>query len=709
MARKRGRRSKPFKIDLKKDTVNSILAITVVGLGGLLAISFSRQGPILSQIYQIGGQLFGWTFILMPFIFVSGGLILTKINWPIASPNVFLGSLITLIALTGVSRSGNVGGQLFLSISSLITKSGAYLFYLISVFIGIFILFETSLEDLYVGLQTLGKKITQILANIKTTTSKPKFTSRSKEDSKIKIRGMGSEDQKDETKKTSSKSEKKTIKEVSPSSSLSSSPSSVIWQPPPLSLLSAEKIGKADRGDINANANIIEKTLDSFGIVAKVVEVNQGPAVTQYALEIALGVKLNKITARQSDLALALAAPQGQIRIEAPIPGRSLVGIEIPNRSLEFVNLKEMLTAKKMQDDSSRTLFGLGLDVAGDPIVTDLTKMPHVLIAGATGSGKSVMINTIIASILFRASPEEVKFIMVDPKRVELSLYNDIPHLMTPVIVDVEKVINALGWAVAEMERRYKLLAEVGVKNIGGYNELSGFQAMPYIVIIIDELADIMFVSPHEVEEKITRIAQMARAVGIHLIIATQRPSVNVITGIIKANIPCRIAFQVTSMIDSRVIIDSPGAEKLLGRGDMLYVPPDQARPKRIQGAFVSEKEIKNLISHLRKSGVSPDYQSDVIKESKSSLAVGLDGQDLEDVDDLFIDAIKVCLNNNKASASLLQRRLSIGYARAARILDQLERASIITAQEGNKPREIGVENANKFLTQNQTTEKPVE
>lgn len=703
MARKRGRRSKPFKVDLKKDTVNSILAIIVVGLGGLLAISFSRQGPILSQIYQVGSQLFGWTFILMPFIFVSGGLILTKINWPIASPNVFLGSLITLIALTGISHSGNVGEQLFLSISSLVTKAGAYLFYLISVFIGIFILFETSLEDIYVWLQTFTKKIVEMFSKIKDTTSKPKFASRSPENSKIKIGGMGSKPQDDKTEKTTPKTEKKTVKETLPPSS---SPSSVIWQPPPLSLLSSEKLGKADRGDINANANIIEKTLDSFGITAKVVEVNQGPAVTQYALEIALGVKLSKITARQSDLALALAAPQGQIRIEAPIPGRSLVGVEIPNRSLEFVNLKEMLTAKKMQENPSRTLFGLGLDVAGDPIVTDLTKMPHVLIAGATGSGKSVMINTIIASILFRASPEEVKFIMVDPKRVELSLYNDIPHLMTPVIVDVEKVINALNWAVSEMERRYKLLAEVGVRNIGGYNELSGFQAMPYIVIIIDELADIMLVSPHEVEEKITRIAQMARAVGIHLIVATQRPSVNVITGVIKANIPCRIAFQVTSMIDSRVVIDSPGAEKLLGRGDMLYIPPDQARPKRIQGAFVSEKEIKTLINHLRKSGINPEYQPDVIKETKASSTVGLDGQDLEDVDDLFMDAIKVCLNNNKASASLLQRRLSIGYARAARILDQLERAGAITVQEGNKPREVNVENANKFLVQEQVAEK---
>lgn len=711
MARKRGRRSKPFKIDLKKDTTNSILAVIVIGLGGLLAISFSRQGPILSQIYQTGSQLFGWTFILMPFIFVSGGLILTKINWPIASPNVFLGSLIVLIALTGLSHSGNVGKQLFLSISSLITVPGTYLFYFLGAFIGLLILFETSLEDVFVIFQSLSQQFSTLFSKIKQNNTKSKFTSRGKTGSTIKIKGMGiknkSQKEEKEISPSPSKKEKSVITPVSPQ--ISSSGSSTIWEAPPLNLLSDQKLGKADRGDINNNASIIEKTLDSFGITAKVVEVNQGPAVTQYALEIALGVKLSKITARQSDLALALAAPQGQIRIEAPIPGRSLVGVEIPNRSLEFVTLKEMLTSEVMQDDSSRTLCALGLDVAGKPIVTDITKMPHVLIAGATGSGKSVMINAIIASILFRASPEEVKFIMVDPKRVELSLYNDIPHLMTPVIVDAEKVINALGWAVSEMERRYKLLAEVGVKNIASYNNLSGFQAMPYIVIIIDELADIMLISPHEVEEKITRLAQMARAVGIHLIVATQRPSVNVITGLIKANIPCRIAFQVTSMIDSRVIIDSPGAEKLLGRGDMLYVPPDQARPRRIQGAFVSEKEIKNLINHLRKSGVDPEYQPDVIKEVKTSETVGLDGQGMDDADDLFIPAIKVCLSSDKASASLLQRRLSIGYARAARILDQLQAAGVVSAQEGNKPREVIHENANKFLSQNQTADTTVE
>lgn len=707
MARKRGRRSKPFKIDLKKDTVNSILAITVVGLGGLLAISFSRQGPVLSQIYQIGSQLFGWTFILMPFVFVSGGLILTKINWPIASPNVFLGSLITLIALTGLSSTGNVGNQLFLSTSSLITKPGTYLFYFIGVFIGTLILFETSLEDIYVILQTITQKVINLVTKIKNISSKPKFAPHPSNTSKIKIKGMGAKKKdKEEAKEPLPELDKKSTEKLISSAS---SPSSTIWESPPLTLLSSDKLGKADRGDINANANIIEQTLDSFGITAKVVEVNQGPAVTQYALEIALGVKLSKITARQSDLALALAAPQGQIRIEAPIPGRSLVGIEIPNRSLEFVTLKEMLTSKTMQNNPARTLCALGLDVAGNPLVTDITKMPHVLIAGATGSGKSVMINTIIASILFRASPDEVKFIMVDPKRVELSLYNDIPHLLTPVVVDPEKVINALGWAVAEMERRYKLLAEVGVKNIAGYNELSGFQAMHYIVIIIDELADIMLIAPNEVEEKITRIAQMARAVGIHLIVATQRPSVNVITGLIKANIPCRIAFQVTSMIDSRVIIDSSGAEKLLGRGDMLYVPPDQARPRRIQGAFISEKEIKNLITHLRKSGVNPEYQTDVVKDSRASATVGIDGQDLKDVDDFFVQAIKVCLSSDKASASLLQRRLSIGYARAARILDQLESAGIVAAQEGNKPREVISENANKFLTQNQSTETSIE
>ncbi len=695
MARKRGRRSKPFKLNLKKDTTNSILAVIIAGIGCLLAISFSRQGPVLSSVYDIGGRLLGWTYILTPFIFISGGLLLTKVKWPIATPQVFIGSLVTLISLSGLTKSGQIGQQLFLSISSLITSPGAYIFYLAGVFIGIIVLFETSLEDISVGIGVLNKKIRKILSKSKLLDPKrPIFANKT---GKFKISGLSSENKEEVVEQLP-----KDTTQVEPKMEVQSTTKSenVIWTPPPLSLLSSEKSAKADRGDINANAAIIEKTLDSFGIAAKVIEVNQGPAVTQYAIEIALGTKLSKITARQSDLALALAAPQGHIRIEAPIPGRSLVGVEIPNKSLEFVSIKEMLTSSQMKEKSSRTMVSLGLDVAGNPVVVDIAKMPHTLIAGATGSGKSVCINAFIASILFRASPDEVKFIMVDPKRVELTGYNGIPHLLTPVIVDPKKVVNALGWATAEMERRYKLFQEVGVRNIAAYNELSGFQAMPYIIIIIDELADIILIAPNEVEENITRISQMARAVGIHLVLATQRPSVNVITGLIKANIPCRIAFQVTSMIDSRVIIDSPGAEKLLGMGDMLYVPPDQARPKRIQGAFISDKEIKDLITHLKKVNVEPEYEESVIKEVVVPSAIGADGQDMGDTDDLLRDAIGICVNNNKASASLLQRRLSIGYARAARIIDQLERAGLVSAPEGNKPREVLIENAKAFLAQ---------
>jgi DNA segregation ATPase FtsK/SpoIIIE, S-DNA-T family len=701
MARKRGRRSKPFKLNLKKDTTNSILAIIITGVGCLLTVSFSRQGPILSSVYDFGSHLLGWTYILTPFIFISGGLLLTKVKWPIATPQVFMGSLVALVSISGLTKSGQVGQQLFLSISALITAPGAYIFYLAGVLIGIIVLFETSIEDISVGLSALVNKIKKILSKTKLT--KPGRKAFIGQQGKFKIKGLSSETKKEEKPETPVDE----VDSIEPETEAkpNTKTENLIWAPPPLSLLSSEKSDKADRGDINANAAIIEKTLDSFGIAAKVIEVNQGPAVTQYAIEIALGTKLSKITARQSDLALALAAPQGHIRIEAPIPGRSLVGVEIPNKSLEFVSIREMLTSEQMQTKSSRTMVSLGLDVAGNPIAVDISKMPHTLIAGATGSGKSVCINAFIASILFRASPEEVKFIMVDPKRVELTGYNGIPHLLTPVIVDPEKVVNALGWATAEMERRYKLFQEVGVRNIGSYNELSGFQAMPYIVIIIDELADIMLIAPNEVEEKITRIAQMARAVGIHLVLATQRPSVNVITGLIKANIPCRIAFQVTSMIDSRVIIDTPGAEKLLGMGDMLYIPPDQARPKRIQGAFISDKEIKDLITHLKKANTTPEYEEAVIKEVAAPSTIGADGQDVGEVDELFKEAVGICINNDKASASLLQRRLSIGYARAARIIDQLERSGLVSAPEGNKPREVLMENAKAFLLKNSTEE----
>ena len=700
MARKKGRRSKPFALSLKSETANSILAVVIIGIGALISVSFSRQGVILDKIYTIGSHLLGWPFIFLPFVFVSGGFLLTKVKWGIASPHVFLGSLITLLSTTGISQAGAVGSQLFQSVASLITNPGALLFYLVGIVIGLLILFETSFEDISVVFENLGKLLRKSGGRISSVAQR----GASLGNKQMKVKGL-TQDSTPDVAIAAVKGGKKVemvvndLKGPKAADQTHRQSDLSIWQLPPLALLSDEKQSKADRGDLNTNAATIEKTLDSFGIEAKVVEVNCGPAVTQYAIEVALGTKLSKISALQSDLALALAAPQGQIRIEAPIPGRSLVGIEIPNRSLEFVSLKQMLTSEVMMKNPSKTAVALGLDVSGNPAIADLSKMPHVLIAGATGSGKSVLVNAFIASILFRASPDEVKFIMVDPKRVELTGYNGIPHLITPVIVDPEKVVFALEWALAEMESRYKLFQEVGVRNIGSYNELSGFQAMHYIVIIIDELADIMLLARNQVENAVTRLAQMARATGIHLVLATQRPSVDVITGLIKANIPCRIAFNVTSMIDSKVIIDGPGAEKLLGRGDMLYIPPDVAKPKRIQGAFVKDKEITDLINLLRQSG-DPQYNDAVTKPTKGKKGMlSSDGTDLGDVDELFEQAARFCTESGRASASLLQRRLSIGYARAARILDQLEQHGIVSAGDGAKPRELLIKNADEFFS----------
>jgi S-DNA-T family DNA segregation ATPase FtsK/SpoIIIE len=462
----------------------------------------------------------------------------------------------------------------------------------------------------------------------------------------------------------------------------------LVWEYPPLSLLSDQKGGEADRGDVNENADIIEATLKSFGIQAEVKEVNYGPSVTQYALQVTRGTKLSRITSLSTDLAMALAAPTGQIRIEAPIAGRSLVGIEVPNRSPEYVTLRTILGSSKLKNHPSKLAVGLGIDVSGKPVIADIQFMPHLLIAGATGSGKSVCINTFLSSLLFRASPSELRLILVDPKRVELTQYNGIPHLLTPVIVEPKKVVSALKWAVSLMDKRYKQLSEVGVKDINGYNELAGLAAMPHLLIVVDEMADVMLFAPGEVEETITRIAQMARAVGIHLVLSTQRPSVDVITGLIKANIPARIAFNVSSMTDSRVILDSPGAEKLLGKGDMLFLPPDKAKPLRVQGTFVSPRETQALIDYLKSQSHQPQYEEEITTKFKAKAdGAGLDA--VEERDELFDDAVRVFNRRGKASASLLQRRLSIGYNRAARILDQLYEAGLIGPHEGSKAREV--------------------
>ena len=467
------------------------------------------------------------------------------------------------------------------------------------------------------------------------------------------------------------------------------------YKKPPLELLQGDH-GKPSSGDIKANANIIKRTLENFGIDVEMGEVSIGPTVTQYTLRPAEGVKLARIVALHNDLSLALAAHP--IRIEAPIPGKSLVGIEVPNRSIALVGLRALLENPGFSETSQPLLFALGRDVTGAPVFADLAKMPHMLVSGATGSGKSVSVHSIMSSFLYRNPPELLRFIIVDPKRVELSIYNDIPHLLTPVITEAKQTVQALRWAAKEMDRRYDLLSTRHCRDIASYNSTIAKEVrrdgendpdlLPYIVIIIDELADIMMSFPREVESSIIRIAQMARAVGIHLIVATQRPSVDVITGLIKANISSRIAFQVASQIDSRTILDVAGAEKLLGNGDMLFLAGDMGKPRRIQGAFVSEHEIKRVIDFLREESTGPEFNEGIL-DTKLDEEGRHGGDSASDGDPLYEQAEDLVIEAGKASASYLQRRLRVGYARAARLLDLLEQNGVIGAGAGAKPREV--------------------
>jgi S-DNA-T family DNA segregation ATPase FtsK/SpoIIIE len=464
-------------------------------------------------------------------------------------------------------------------------------------------------------------------------------------------------------------------------------PRSANWNYPSLGLLQVVD-EKPQAGNIAKRLEQIQKTLRDFGIDVSMGDVNVGPTVTQYTLKPSEGVKLNQITARQDDLALALSAQS--LRVEAPIPGKGMVGIEIPNDKKAMVGLREVLESRQMKQVGSKLALALGRDAAGEPAVTDLARMPHALVAGATGSGKSVCINSIILTLLANNSPDELRLILVDPKRVELTGYNGIPHLLTPVITEPKDTVAALSWAVREMERRYKLFQAMGKRNIEQYNlepDL-GEGRLPFIVIIIDELADMMMVAAREVESSIVRLAQMARAVGIHLIVATQRPSVDVITGLIKANIPTRIAFAVASQIDSRTILDQSGAEKLLGYGDMLYVGTDTPKPKRIQGARVTEAEITAVIAHIRQQEQGDRYDPTVL-EARVESRLGSNRENGEIDDDLFNDAYEVVKQAGKASTTLLQTRLSVGYARAARLMQGLEDRGMIGPANGAKPREV--------------------
>ena len=461
------------------------------------------------------------------------------------------------------------------------------------------------------------------------------------------------------------------------------------WKLPSISMLDTVTARRERMADeIKRNVKVIESTLETFGVECKVVGVNPGPAVTQYEIQPGPGVQVKRITSLQNDLSLALAA--APLRIEAPIPGKSAVGIEVPNKAASLVTIREVIETAAFREGSNVLALGLGNDVSGQSIVADLTRMPHLLIAGATGQGKSVCINALITSLLFQVTPDHMRLLLIDPKRVELTGFNGLPHLALPVLVESHQAAAALRWAVAEMDRRYKLFSSEGVRNIAGYNDKAAqklARPLPYIVIVIDELADLMMVAAGEIEELICRIAQLARAVGIHLVIATQRPSTDIITGLIKANIPSRIAFAVSSQVDSRVILDTSGAEKLLGRGDMLYQPVDAGKPTRIQGAFVSDQEVEGVISFWRSQG-QVRYMDEILVEGSGP---EWDGERREErkLDPLFARSARAVAAEGAASVSLVQRKFNVGYSRAGRIVDQLAEHRVIGGYQGSKSREV--------------------
>ena len=467
---------------------------------------------------------------------------------------------------------------------------------------------------------------------------------------------------------------------------------------PPLTLLKETKEGaNATAAGSEVTAEHLVSTLRSFGVETRIVNISRGPTVTRYELQPCAGVKISKITNLADDIALNLAS--AGVRIEAPIPNKAAVGIEVPNKSSDVVGVRGIFESPDFMSAKSKLTVALGRDIGGNAVVADIAKMPHGLIAGATGSGKSVCINTIIMSILYKATPEEVKLLMIDPKVVELGIYNGIPHLLVPVVTDPRKASGALGWAVSEMEKRYAMFADRGVRDLAGYNRFvenlgdPEIEKMPHIVIIIDELADLMMTAPKEVEDSINRIAAKARAAGMHLIIATQRPSVDVVTGVIKANIPTRIAFAVSSQIDSRTILDMGGAERLLGRGDMLFNPVGAVKPNRVQGCFVSDEEVEAVVEFI-KGDRTADYDDNVMTEIERQAAIGKKqktglAEDGPDEDPMLSEAIRVVVENGMASTSLLQRKLKLGYARAARIVDEMEQRGVVGPYEGSKPRKV--------------------
>ena len=724
------RRGRPRKRDvtIKSDETKNVIGILSLIIASLFILSYFVDSPGFDVIkrYFGGATIVGFVF------FANLALRMFRIDYPLTKKSSLVGQFVLFVSVSSFlhyfveqdealnsANRGEGGGVIGFQIShryliDIFAKEGTFLILLSIFIIGISLTFNVSIGQMIKFIGDAFKKIINLFRGVD---RRVKEEMQEDEDTKDKMVGdfrKDDDEKKEEERQEEEKEDKveedveikkgvgpkvKVTEEILEGALVNKSLNYKNWQLPSTSLLSPVQKTKGDSENVKKNADIIEQTLQSFGVKAKVVDVMVGPTVTQYALNLALGTRAAKISNLKTDLALALAAPTGLVRIEAPIPGTSYVGIEIPNVDKETVYIRELMESKEMKKNNMSLGVTVGKRIDGRNIISDLQKMPHLLVAGATGSGKSVLTNAFIISLLMKKTPDEVRMIMVDPKQVELSDYNGIPHLLTPVITDMQKVLNSLKWAIIEMEKRYTIFRHSHVRNIVMYNEKMRYAAMPFIVIIIDEMADLMLSSSAEVETAIVKLAQKARATGIHLVLATQRPSVDVLTGLIKANIPGRVGMSVATQIDSRVILDQSGAETLLGEGDMLFKEPDKPKPFRVQGVWVSQKEVRRIVKFIKSQAKEVHYATEVTKKQADP---GATKSAVESVvfsdDEHFADAVRIVCNAKKGSASLLQRKLSIGYNRAARLLDELHKYGVVGGEEGSKPRKVLVSDPEEFL-----------
>jgi S-DNA-T family DNA segregation ATPase FtsK/SpoIIIE len=699
--REREIKEKRPKLNIFPETKRGVISVILFAIAVIFILSFQGIGGVAGEyILEYSELIFGACLWLVPLVFLAAGIIILRDIQENVYLSTLLGVVLFILSFLAIvhiflpeeQKAGWLGYIVSWPFLELIGFWASLVIFVAVLIISVLIAFNIPLRKIAkdeeeeeeavaektpkgikgIGFATPEKKMGRF---IKGMFKKPSF----------EVKDMEDEEEEPAASPSGKQAGKEEKEELIPTTHATLKD----YTFPPIDLLEADK-GYPSSGDIKTNMNIIEKTLENFNIPVEMGEVNVGPTVTQYTLRPSSGIKLSKITALHRDISLALAAHP--IRIEAPIPGRSLVGIEIPNKTATLVRLRDLLTGFDYKKDGHNLNICLGRDVAGHPVWSNLVKMPHLLIAGATGSGKSICIHSLITSLLYQKSPWELKFILIDPKRVELPLYNGIPHLLTPVIVELNKVINAFKWAIKEMEERYRLLSDVKAKDLAGYNEkivkISPKEVLPYIIIIVDELADIMAAYGKEVEGAIVRLAQMSRAVGIHLVVSTQRPSVEVITGLIKANITSRIAFQVASQVDSRTILDMAGADRLLGNGDMLFLAGDVGKPRRIQSPYAAEKEVKKVVNFLRKQAGEPEYEEEIMAAQPEG-QISIEGKTVSFDDPLLEEAKDLVVRTGKASASYLQRRFRIGYARAASLLDMLEQKGIVGPADGAKPRQV--------------------